>query len=71
MERERLPDDRVLYFADVGDPLDGGVLEEIVVGECPIQRDVDVFVDGSGDEHAPEALVVGREVSTPSAQGDP
>ena len=47
------------------------VLEDDLLGEGLVQRDVDVLVDGRRDHEAGVLAVVGRQVGPAAAQGDP
>ena len=45
MEAKGLPDNRMLNIIDIFNPLETGILEEIIVGKGAIDRYVDVSVD--------------------------
>ena len=68
---QHLADDRVLDLVGLVDPLELAVLEEVVVGEGAVDRDVDVLGDGGRDDHAAVLLVVRRQVGAAAAQRDP
>ena len=68
---QHLADDRVLDLVGLVDPLELAVLEEVVVGERAVDRDVDVLGDRGGDDHAAVLLVVRRQVGAAAAEGDP
>ena len=55
VQRERAADDRVVDLIDLLDPLERRVLEEVVVGERPVDADVDVLVDRGRDDEASAA----------------
>ena len=71
MQLERRPDDRMLDLVDLLDALERGVLEEVVVGERPVDRDIDVPVDRGGDDEAAVPRVVRGEVGSAAADRDP
>ena len=52
----RFPDDRVFEAVQVLDSLHLGVLDDKIFDECLVDSDIDVLVDGGGDE---ETLMVG------------
>ena len=52
VQLERAPDDRVVDLVDLLHALERRVLEEVVVGERPIDADVDVLVDRGRDDEA-------------------
>ena len=66
-ELHRLADDRVAQLGGVLHPLELRVLDDPVGDERLVERDVDVAVDGGGDEEAAVLFVVGREVGPPAA----
>jgi hypothetical protein len=53
VELECRPDDRMLDLVDAVDALQRGVLQEVVVGERPVDRDIDVSVDIAGEMTKP------------------
>ena len=53
------------------DALERGVLEEVVVRERPVDRDIDVPVDRGRDDEAAVPRVVRGEVGAAAADGDP
>ena len=57
---EHRTNDRMLDLPGLRDPLEGRVLEEVVVRERPVDPDVDVLVDRGRDHESAAALVVRR-----------
>ena len=70
-QAHRLADDRVLELVGRWHPLQAGVLDDQVVDERVVDRDVDILVDRAGDQEAAELLVVGGEVGAAAPQRDP
>ena len=50
--------------------LERGIFQEISAAESFIDADVDMLVDGRGDDESAEAAVVGRQVGAAAADGD-
>ncbi len=53
-----------------GHPLQPGVLQNPLGHESLVQGDVDVFVDGRGDEETRVFLVIAGEVRAAAAEGN-
>ena len=70
MQAQGLADVRVFDVLDPLDPFDVRILEEVVVSEGAIDGDIDVSVYGCRKHQPSEFLVVRREVSASSSQGD-
>ena len=67
---QRLADDRVLDFVDVSTRSSLEYLTNQLAAQGLVQGDVDVLVDGRGDQEAGVLAVVGGEVGAAAAQGD-
>ena len=48
----------------------GGILDEVLRLEGLVERDVDVFIDGGGEDEAPVFAVVGGKVGATASQGN-
>ncbi len=67
---EGLADDRMLDVVQTGHPFQFGVLQNQLGHEGFVEGDIDVFVDGRGQQEAPEALVVTWQIGATAAQAD-
>ena len=56
--------------SDVGDALDLRILDDQLAHERLVHGDVDVLVDGGGDEEAAVLAVVRRQVGAAAAEAD-
>ena len=68
---QRLADQRVLDVLDPLHLLHLRILQEDSRHEPMMDQDVDIFINGRGDEEAAVLLVVGRQVGPPAAERDP
>jgi hypothetical protein len=41
-------------------PLQPGIFDNEFLNECPVERNVNIFVDRSGDQKAGMLLIIGR-----------
>ena len=68
---QRFANQGMLHLVDRPDPLHVGVLDDQVLDECLVQRDIDVLVDGRGDDEPAVLAVVRGQVRPAAAQGNP
>ncbi len=69
-QSQGLADQRMLHLVDGRDPLHARVLEDQLLDERLVQRDVDVLVDGGGDDEPVVLAIVRRQIRPAAAQGD-
>ena len=67
---EGFADDRVLQLGRLRHPFQLGILDDEVRHEGLMQGDINIFINGGGNEKAAVPLVVRRQVGAPAAQGD-
>ena len=67
---ERRPDDRMGDLGRVLHTFEGRVLEEVVLGERPIDADEDVLVDRRRDHESGPLREVRRQIRSPASKGD-
>ncbi len=65
-----LADDRMLDGIDGRDALQLGILDDQVRHERLVERDVDVLVDGGGDEKTRVFAVIAGQVGAAAAEGN-
>src|SRR5262249_38667908 len=71
LQCQRLADNRMAYLADLGDVLEGRVLEVNPGAEGTGNGDIHVLVDRGRDHEALVAAVVGGQIGAASAERDP
>ena len=69
-EFHRFADDRMLDLVDVIGAFEFGIFDYDARLKRAVLREVDVFVDGRGDEEAAELTVIRRQVGAAAAEGD-
>ena len=67
---EGLADDGVLDLVDGLHHFGGRILDEVFGLEGLVERDVDVLIDGGGEDEASVLAVVGGKVGAASSEGD-
>src|ERR1700744_905426 len=71
LQRERLAEDRMPHVLHARNALERRILEVNAWRERSRYRDVDVFIDRSGDQETFIATIVRRQVGASSSKGDP
>jgi hypothetical protein len=68
---QRFANDRMLHLVDRAHALDLRVLDDQILDERVVQRDVHVLVDRRRDDEAAVLAIVGRQVGATAAEGNP